>query len=302
MGAPKPHLLVLNAAEGRLQALLARLEEQPGQEGQPAIPVLSDMREWIAPSQGAELLAPGLRHMLEGRRLVPGDIRRIACVRGPGGFTGLRLVLATAAALARTTGALQAGFDYLPLLAAQAANLMRGLERGRTAGNGVCPLFWTATHARRDLVHVQAFSLRREPEAGHGRSHWGMAPPGTVVEERTGLLVLTLEEAEACTLLEEAPGFLLGSGLTRNRAFWEQAEPVKRGRLTLLPSFFDHPCSEALLSGAAALSYAREDIAPFYARPSDAEENLERIAASLGLDPAAARQRLEELGAGTGLS
>ena len=83
---PQPHLLVLNAAEGLLQFIIAREEPE-----KPPVPLCCEARH--APSQGAELLIPALQSCLRRLKLHPDVIRRIACVRGPGSFTGLRLVL-----------------------------------------------------------------------------------------------------------------------------------------------------------------------------------------------------------------
>jgi hypothetical protein len=50
-----------------------------------------------------------------------------------------------------------------------------------------------------------------------------------------------------------------------------------------------------LLLAAAYAEWSREDITPWYFRPPDAEENLEAAAHALGLDPQAAKTRLERL-------
>jgi phage terminase small subunit len=50
-----------------------------------------------------------------------------------------------------------------------------------------------------------------------------------------------------------------------------------------------------LLRAASLADFARSDVEPLYARPSDAEENIERIACTLGLDPAEARRQMAEL-------
>ncbi|RXF77984.1 tRNA (adenosine(37)-N6)-threonylcarbamoyltransferase complex dimerization subunit type 1 TsaB, partial [Desulfovibrio sp. DS-1] len=97
--------LALNAAESRVQ-----------------VAALSDgetlfAQEWHVPSQGTELLAPALADAFARMRLSLADVRRIACVQGPGSFTGLRLVLSTAAGMARALGAEQAGLSYTQLLA-----------------------------------------------------------------------------------------------------------------------------------------------------------------------------------------
>ena len=76
--------LIMNAAEGRIQIALAQEE------------TLLCAQEWSAPSKGTELLTPVLADMLGRLGLRPASVDRIACVAGPGSFTGLRLVLTTA--------------------------------------------------------------------------------------------------------------------------------------------------------------------------------------------------------------
>ncbi len=269
-------LLVLNAAEGRLQFLLARLDGEGGP------PLLLAAQDWHAPSQGAELLTPALSHTLERLRLSPRQISRIACVRGPGSFTGLRLALSTAAGLSRATGAAQAGLDYLPLLAEQAARLYAPTRflRERT--------LWVCTHARRNLVHVQGFSVD-ETTAGESRDALSLAPPAVLPVQ---------PEAEGAASLapyihEHGAGdpVFVGSGRTRNYDAVRELFPDA----VQLPGTLDHPSPAALLHAAHHAMYSTSDIAPLYIRASDAEENLPRIAEKLGLDPREAEQRLQEL-------
>lgn len=292
------YLLALNSAEGMLQLAFARREG-------PAAPWSPLFYEALpAASQGAELLAPRIRLGLERLDLAPRALTHLAVVRGPGSFTGLRLALATAAGLARATGALQAGLDYLPLLAASA--LLR-LKRenaksadasyeaefaGQRSADGSEAL-WVLTHARRDLVHAQAFAA--------GTAIGGAARAGACPKALSPVLVASPEELLKLTGALEADkgAILLGSGLEKNRAFFEEAaktlcasgRPVPK----LLGQDYALPLPEALLEAAARANFGPEDVAPFYARPCDAEENLERIATGLGLDPADARRRLDEL-------
>ncbi|MDR2077044.1 MAG: tRNA (adenosine(37)-N6)-threonylcarbamoyltransferase complex dimerization subunit type 1 TsaB [Desulfovibrio sp.] len=275
-------LLVLNAAEGFLHLLLARLR--------PLVPLCS--QRWHLPSQGAELLVPALEQALSALGLSPKDLTRIACVRGPGNFTGLRLALVTASGLARSTPAVLAGLDYLPLLAAQAGELWTTLgetppgaeegEKDARPGRGE-EAIWALTRARRGVVYLQGFSRT------------GLRP-------LTAVLAPPLEEAaRIIARLHAALGgsaLLLGSGLTDNRAAWERLRPLLPAGSVFLPPFLDAPGDGVLLRAATEAAYSREDIAPLYVRSSDAEENLESISAALGLDPAAARKRLEELTGG----
>lgn len=354
--ADAPCLLVLNAAEGVIQYLIARVEAAPpapathpalhspagvrpapAAEVQDALPPMEDARgffspalggtlrllcahDWHAPSQGAELLAPALAHALERLSIRPAAIGRIACVRGPGSFTGLRLVLATAAGLARTTGALQGGIDYFPLLANGAAHAwgtwnnapalaatrepqpplaLAAAEENQPrssihTGQGhrspgassqppANPVYWVLTHARRNLVHAQAFSHTS-----------GDALPAS------DILVLSLEEAARQIAASPAPCLVLGSGATKNQEALRALLADTPAAPLFLPPSFDHPHPMRLLRAAALCGYARQDIDPLYARPCDAEENLDHIAASLRIDPKEARAQLAKLTAAQG--
>jgi tRNA threonylcarbamoyl adenosine modification protein YeaZ len=290
-----PFILALNATEGLLQIIIAR------QEADGAYTRLC-AQAWQAPSQGAELLAPALADAFQRLHISPHDIGKIAAVRGPGSFTGLRLVLATASGLARVTGALKAGLDYLPLLAMSALRAIPAQHRDRAAtvndSTRSAPLrrAWALTHARRNLVHIQAFQE-------HAHTPWTIAPPGApalprqlcdvlVCSPEEATLYLTHFEAEQPRQAGDPPSLVFGSGLTRNREVFTRALPSD---ILLLPPSFDHPSSEALLDAAKDAAYGAADPAPLYIRPADAIDNLDRIAASLGLDPEAAKQRLREL-------
>ncbi len=264
--------LVLNAAESRLQIVVGDAENS-----------LLFSQEWHAPSRGVELLMPALQSAFALYGLTSSRIRRIACVRGPGSFTGLRLVLASASGLARSTGARLAGLEYLPLLGLNARPLLE------LVGEHGTPL-WVLTHARRNLVHAQAFRLRAE-------SPYGLAP-------LTDILVLPVEDddpgltlAASMAALTPAGGyraFVLGSGFYRNREAAVTTALAKGLELLPLPESCGHPVPATLLQAAADAEYSNVDIPPLYARPCDAEENLESIAGKLGLDPLKARQKLQK--------
>ena len=128
--------LVLNAAEGPLQILLTENGD------------LLCAQEWHRADRATEILAPALQELCARLGISLMDVRRIACVRGPGSFTGIRLVLTTAAALRRVTGARLAALDYMQALATSAV-----MARGMLWGGQVHVL----THARRNLVHYQPF-------------------------------------------------------------------------------------------------------------------------------------------------
>ncbi|MDR1359435.1 MAG: tRNA (adenosine(37)-N6)-threonylcarbamoyltransferase complex dimerization subunit type 1 TsaB, partial [Deltaproteobacteria bacterium] len=237
-------LLIINAAEASLHFVLARWTPLS----------LLCSQTWRLPSQGAEILAPALGQALSALRLAPSDLSRIACVRGPGSFSGLRLALVTAAGLARSTSAAQAGLDYLPLIAAQGAEFWPDKESsaadaGRSGGNpgagdpgadGPCAgggglsltaknadsasaetmdgdVFWVLTRARKGVVHLQGFA-----RAGSGE--------GAKLQATGGILALPLEEAARVMAgRRDCPSgraLLLGSGLTENLADWARLRPL----------------------------------------------------------------------------
>lgn len=243
--------LIINAAEGLLQTAALR-------DG-----VRLFAQEWLAPTRGTEILAPALADAFGRLRIGMDQVKRIACVRGPGGFTGLRLALSTAAGMARCCGAQQAGLDY-----------MHALADRPFVGPG--DVLWVLTHARRGLVHAQGFTV---PAVG------ALPVPFCPVE------AVTVEQiAERMALHGDAP-VVLGSGLSRNRTFF--AERLSSAHL--MPAEHDHPTMQALVRLTEAATWGTHDIEPFYLRPCDAVENLSAIAAKRGMAPAEAQQELDRL-------
>ena len=254
-------LLALNSAEGLLQLALG--------EDSPQGARLVWHESLPAASQGVELLVPALARGLAAVGTEPASIRRIACVSGPGGFTGLRLASATAAGLAAAVGAAQAGLPLLPLLAANAAEIT-------DAGVGTVAVL---TYARRSLVYLQVFQM----EAGRPRA-------------LTGILVLEPHAAARQVLAIDAGALLLGSGLTRN------PQAVEELSARALGPEADHPAPEILLRAADALVFGPDPVTPLYVRASDAEDNLPALAAAMGLDPDEAVAALRKLDADSGAS
>ena len=249
--------LVLNAAEGRLQIILADGVE------------LLCAQDWAAFRRGAELLAPALERIFSGLHLRCSDLERIACVRGPGGFTGIRLVLATAAALARASGALLAGLDYMQALALGVRSCGEEDNAAR---------IWVLTHARRDLAHAQVFAPGRGDALPRAESELELLRPEQCVQRmrdaaRDGMRL-----------------WALGSALARHAEFADLA-----GLACRVPERSRGPLPEDLLLLARHAEYGRRDIEALYARPCDAVENLASIASQRGEDPAAAKTRLESL-------
>lgn len=97
--------LIFNACESKLQLLLTKDNN------------IVCAQEWIVPNSSTEILTPAITQMLTCLNLKPNNIKSIACVNGPGSFTGIRLTLATAAAMRRVLNIPLAGINYLQALA-----------------------------------------------------------------------------------------------------------------------------------------------------------------------------------------
>lgn len=257
-------MLVLNAAEGRVQTLLLRGRE------------LASAQDWSAPSKGTELLTPLLADTFRHAGISPEAVTRIACVAGPGSFTGIRLALATASALRRATGAALAGLNYLQALA---AGLPPALFGGAPlGGRGERFRVRVLTHARRNLVHGQDF-LVSAPDSE--------APPAPVGHP------VMLDLHGACSA--PFPDLLIGSGVTRNLPFLSgSVAPGSR----LVPGSCDQVNPHVLARLALSLpesAWHHTDIEPLYLRPCDAVDNLSSIAVKRGEDPDTVHTALRRL-------
>ncbi len=248
--------LIMNAAEGRIQIALAQVE------------TLLCAQEWSAPSKGTELLTPVLADMLGRLGLRPASVDRIACVAGPGSFTGLRLVLTTAAAFRRATGASVAPLNVLQALAASLPFAALFPDRPSLRVRAV-------THARRGLVHGQDF----------------LVSPGSLPlpQGEPAMWELTA----ACG--GQRPDVVIGSGLARNLAHFQDTFTSEAP--LFLPSVI-HPTPEALLALTLSLpgdAWVQRDLDPLYLRPCDAVDNLASIAAKRGQAPEEALAQLDRL-------
>lgn len=277
--------LVLNAAEGRVQFVLAQHEaknnDEIGTEADASLWRILCHHELDAPSRGTELLPPALHNALRALDLTPQDVGRIACVHGPGSFTGIRLVLAFASGFRRAVGCPVGGINYLHALAASVPEFpgISGLPTRRRV----------LTHARRDLVHRQDFVVGLTGTEG--------LVPASEPE------MVALEQALNGLDGQSGPTLLLGSGYDRNREalapyldrerFQEQNAP--KGRVFCPLPGMDQPTAKALVSLAQKADYAATDLEPLYLRPCDAVSNLPHIAGKRGDDAQEALKRLDAL-------
>lgn len=300
-------LLTINTAEGRLQIALGRpfahevspdFSEKAEKKEESGIHAsfssqafsvslfdasmeLLVAQEWMAQSQGAELFTPLVASTLDRLGMSPRDIGRIACVTGPGSFTGIRLALGSASGLARSIGAQQAGIPYLPLLAASVVRRVPWFFENRKRPT----VLWIVTYARRNLVYAQAFSaFLHQGEKSQGKAAFK-------VRAVSSLFVKTPEEAASIITSGEHACVIAGSGADRNREMLQAALPGKR----ILPENFSTPDARTFLELASCALYQNADIVPEYVRACDAEDNLAAISVSLGLNPEEARKKLDDL-------
>jgi tRNA threonylcarbamoyl adenosine modification protein YeaZ len=212
-----------------------------------------------------EVMAPAVARMLGLNGSSPQiALTGVACVRGPGSFTGLRLGLAFATGFCLARRLPMAGIDYLPLLAVSALDH----EQGRDFDE-----IHVLTHSRTARVYHQGFS----------RADAGVLVPLGPPRD--------LSTAEAREVLTEraasAKVAALGTGLRRNPEAFADLCGV-----TLLP--MENPTPEALGRAALAATFDGPPVDALYLRGSDAEENLAMIAKGRGLTEEEALARMEK--------
>jgi len=235
--------LALNCAEERIQIVL-------GTAGQV---VFSE--EIHCPGQSIRHLPTAIDRALRVQAMDAKDLAGIACVRGPGSFTGLRIAHAAMHGLSRPHAIPMAGLKYLEILAAQAAPFVQDRE------------LWILTYARKGQVYIQGFVA------------------GAALDP-----VRALPVPGARALLQErtAGVLLLGSGLRKNPELFSLPHGIA------LPQALDTPLPAALLAAACAAAYSNRTPQPLYLRKSDAEDNLQAIATARGIDTAEARSHIPD--------
>ena len=240
-------LLVLNGVSPELSVLLGRPGEAPLVRRSPAT------------GHAGESLAPLIAESLAAAGLAPTALAGVACVRGPGGFTGIRVTLATTLGLSLGAGVPMAGLDFLPLLAASAARAATGA-------------ILAVTHARTGQVYVQSFLADGDLAP--------MGPPEA--------LPLDAALAKAADGAAVGPLWLVGDGAVRHREAFLRVVPLA----TILGAEASVPDPETMLAAARAATYGFDPVSPLYLRPCDAEENLATLVAGRGLSPETAKTLL----------
>lgn len=233
-------LLVLCCAEDRIQVILGAPSE------------LLFAEEIRCPGQSIRHLPTAIDRALAVHALSARNLAGIACVRGPGSFTGLRIAHATMYGLARPFNLPMAGLEYHSVLASQILTAP-GQE------------LWLATHARKGHVYLQGFACGRPLDA-----------------------IRPFQADEAGRIVATRPGnpVLAGSGTRTNPPLQTLPQCI------LLSPIFDTPSASALLQSALDAAFSEHAPVPLYLRKSDAEDNLNAIARARGISAEDARHQI----------
>jgi tRNA threonylcarbamoyladenosine biosynthesis protein TsaB len=225
----------------------------------------------------AELLAPAIEEVCAASGCTVADIDQIAVDIGPGLFTGLRVGVATAKALAQALGAPLLGVGSLDVLAAAAREAGPGAP-----GPGRDAPVVSVVDARRGEVFAAAFRFDR-PGGGPGGAGPGGPPidPEAVRDDRLEPMAPDVLVAWLLDLAAEAgPVLVVGDGAVRYRPLLS----VHSGLDLRLADELSGPPPLAL----ARLARRRLDrgvaptapiqLVPDYRRPADARINWEQRA------------------------
>jgi tRNA threonylcarbamoyladenosine biosynthesis protein TsaB len=181
----------------------------------------------------AERLMPMIEETVQRSGLALGDIDRLAVTAGPGGFTGVRVGVAAARALALATGKPAVGVTSLEAMAHEARHLLGDASQGRR--------LVVAVDARAGMVYVQAFDDDAAGEA------------------------LLLDPIDAAALIGRRQAVIVGSGAAAVAGLVADAGGLAEIALTDL-----QPHARAVAALAADLD-PTGSVRPLYLRRPDAK-------------------------------
>ncbi len=192
------------------------------------------------PGRAMKHIAKAINSGLEFAEIRPRDLAGISCVRGPGSFTGIRLVFAHAHGLAVSSKIPMSTISYFEALIRGPGSLLHGPA-------------WVFIHSRRHQVYAMGFSLP---------SFLPISSPANIDLRNMDSLVNRVEGQTV---------HVLGSGVRKNPDYFTA------DYWNILPEIWDNPLPQSLLELSIDSIYTRQTLFPEYLRPSDAEENLCRL-------------------------
>jgi len=213
----------------------------------------------------AELLVPAIEEVCAVSGCTVAQVDRIAVDIGPGLFTGLRVGVATAKALAQALGIGVLGVSSLDVLAAATA--------GRIGPGGDGPVV-SVVDARRGEVFAAAYRFDRAGDPGDRRP--GPIDPGSVRDDRLEPIDPEALVAWLLILGEEAgPVTVVGDGAVRYRRLLSANPSLDLGWAEELaappPLTLADLARRRLAAGIRAVSAG--ELLPDYRRPADARIN-----------------------------
>jgi len=224
----------------------------------------------------AELLAPAIEEVCAVSGTEVADIERIAVDVGPGLFTGLRVGVATAKALAWSLSVPLLGVSSLDILAAAASETASGPGPAGTPAGAVAAV----VDARRGEVFAAAYRFDRPVARPAGPDRSGhTVDPGDVRSDRPGAISPEALVAWLSDLVAEAGRVqVVGDGAVRYLELLsghDGLDVAPAGRLAAPPPLALARLALARLS-RGAVPTAPADLVPDYRRPADARINWEQ--------------------------
>lgn len=229
--------------------------------GHPTLEARDDPPPGERPRHCTHLL-PLISDLLERAALSWGSLERIAVGIGPGTFTGLRIGIASARAIAQALGAELVGVPTLAALAQSAFDAPEGALPPDGPAPGVC---LAVLDARRGEAFAAAYVSESDPPRARK-----LAPAGTFTPDalqRYGEELAALAERSA----QGAP-IAVGDGALRFRAQLELSGMRVHGEGS--PLHLVKAASICELATRAEVE-ARDEVLPLYVRRPDAEIALE---------------------------
>lgn len=218
------------------------------------------IQECSITSNGTEILGPLIIESLEKAHLSLQQISRIACIAGPGSFTGLRLVLTTAVAIRRALSIPLATLNYLHVLAASAWALPE-LQNISLLPSSLRVI----TYARQKLLYIQDFLVTT-------------TFPIPITKPQISSIEASIQTKE--------PMLFIGSGVQHNYTFFAEHALINPNILLFQKKISISPYALLqLVKNIPHVEWKHNDPEPLYLRHCDAVDNLSAISLKQGKNP-----------------